>query len=335
MSDTEGRRARHGKPVERPSLPEPARTDSTSAARPEGSLGAVPTSGPDVGGTDPRAAAPAPRPAWAPLGSAVPGADGDPAPAADPDPLVAPSAHEYSSAEVPDAAGSSATQGTPPALPPTDASQPVVADGEPPRRGRRGLVIAIVVAVVVLIAAGVTAYVLLSGDDDDTVAAPPAVVLPSPTATVAPVARTATTPFATALPTTVLQYALASSADEPTFLAGGALEAYAESYTDGGAGQATVLTGQWETPDAAAAFATTLLAALPAADATGSTASTDGAATLPATGDVLAGGQTVGTYTIVDAGDGTGIAVWTNGTAVFRATVPLADVQNFYTAYPL
>ncbi len=206
------------------------------------------------------------------------------------------------------------------------------------RRGRRGLVIGIVVAVVVLLAGGVTAFLLLR-DDGGTVAAPPDVVLPSPTATVAPAAREATTAFATLLPTTVLQYALASSTDEPTFLAGGALEAYAESYTDGGAGQATVLAGQWETPDAAAAFATGLLAALPAAESGSGTATdgsaSDGGAELPLSGDVLAGGQTVGAYTIVDAGDGTGIAVWTNATTVFRATVPLADIQNFYAAYPL
>jgi hypothetical protein len=50
---------------------------------------------------------------------------------------------------------------------------------------------------------------------------------------------------------------------------------------------------------------------------------------------VLVGGKKAGTYTIVDAGDGTGVAVWTNGTTVFRATAPVADVANVYAAFPL
>ena len=50
---------------------------------------------------------------------------------------------------------------------------------------------------------------------------------------------------------------------------------------------------------------------------------------------MTAGGAPTGTYTIADAGDGTGVAVWTNGTAVFRLVAPLADILNAYAAYPL
>ena len=42
-----------------------------------------------------------------------------------------------------------------------------------------------------------------------------------------------------------------------------------------------------------------------------------------------------GTYTIADAGDGTGVAVWVNGTTVFQATAPVADIVDVYNAFPL
>ena len=47
------------------------------------------------------------------------------------------------------------------------------------------------------------------------------------------------------------------------------------------------------------------------------------------------GGEVVGTYTVADAGDGTGVAVWRNGTAVLQLTAPLADVLDAYRAYGL
>ncbi len=207
-------------------------------------------------------------------------------------------------------------------------------------RRRRRLLIGGGIAAVVVVAGVVTAVVLGQGDDDASpTATPSTVVLPSPTPTIEPVAREATTPFASALPLTVLQYALASSASEDSFVAAGALEAYTETYTDGGTDQAVVQAGQWETPEEATAFAQSLVAALPAADAGGTaTATADptaAASDLPQVGDVMVDGTAVGTFTIVDAGDGTGIAVWSNGTTVFRATAPLADIQNFYAAYPL
>jgi hypothetical protein len=219
-----------------------------------------------------------------------------------------------------------------------------VADGsvDGPRRGRRrGLVIGAVVAAVVLVGGGLTAFFLL-GDGDTTAATPDDVVLPSPTATVAPVARPATTPFASSLPATVLQYALASSADDPQLLAQNALEAYAETYTDGGSGTVTVQAAQFETPEEAAAVLAGLTAALPAAAAADPMATTDPAAT-PTTGapvvllqeQVVVDGQPTGTVTVVDAGDGTGVAAWSNATTVFRVAGPSADIRNLYAAYPL
>jgi hypothetical protein len=192
--------------------------------------------------------------------------------------------------------------------------------------------------VVLVIAAIVIGIVVSSGDDtaDDT---PPAVattiLLPSPTPTVEPVARPATTAFAVALPTTVLQYALATSAADPEWQAAGAIEAYTETYTDGGSGTVTVRSGQWETAEEASAFAATLVAAFPPAPATPDPSASPTGPTLPQSGDVNAGGAVAGTYSIADAGDGTGVAVWVNGTTVFQATAPVADIVDFYNAFPL
>ena len=56
---------------------------------------------------------------------------------------------------------------------------------------------------------------------------------------------------------------------------------------------------------------------------------------LPQSGDVLVGGQPVGSFTVVDLADGTGVAVWQNATAVFRLVAPLPDVLDAYLAYGL
>jgi hypothetical protein len=152
---------------------------------------------------------------------------------------------------------------------------------------------------------------------------------------VAPAERSATTPFAASLPTTVLQYALASSAADEEWVRAGALEAYTEQYTDGGSGSLTLRAGQFEQVDEARAFAATLVAGLPAG-ATPAAGSTPTAGPgLPQSGDVLAGGSPVGTFTVADAGDGTGVAVWTNGQTVLRLQGPVADVLDAYRAFPL
>ena len=199
----------------------------------------------------------------------------------------------------------------------------------------RWLVPAIVGAVVVVVAAIITGIVVNSnGDDDAAPAVATTVILPSPTPTVDPVARPATTAFATALPTSVLQYVLATSAADPEWQGAGALEAYTETFTDGAEGTVTVRSGQWETPEEAAAFGATLVGALPAAPTPDASASPTSTA-LPLSGEVVVGDAAAGTYSIVDAGDGTGVAVWTNGTAVFQATAPVADIANLYNAFPI
>lgn len=214
----------------------------------------------------------------------------------------------------------------------------------PPHHGRdpherpRWLVPALASAGVVVVA-GVVVAVLVLGPDDGTAPAPAVtttVVLPVPTPTVSPVAREATSAFATALPSAVLQFALESSAPDEDWMSAGALEAWSDAYTDGGSGRLTVQAGQWETPEEATAFAASLVGALPSAAPSGPPASPAAEAPeLPASGDVMAGGAVVGTYTIVDAGDGTGIAVWSNGTAVFRLVAPVDEVVEAWAQYPL
>ena len=233
-------------------------------------------------------------------------------------------------------------------LPERQPAAPGVTGPEAPADARRRKMLLIGgIAAAVVVIGGIIAIVASQGGDDAVVLPTPTastVLLPVPTATVAPVPRAATTAFAAALPTTVLQYALATSAPEPTWVGAGAIEAYSESYSDGGTAKVVVVAGQWETPEAAAAYAQQLVAAIPAmatapAATPSSTASASATAAAPAgfpvSGDVTAAGQKVGTFSLVDAGDGTGIAVWTNGSSVFRATAPIADLRNVYAAYPL
>ena len=132
----------------------------------------------------------------------------------------------------------------------------------------------------------------------------------------------------------MLQYALATSAVDPEWQAAGAIEAYTETYTDGGSGTVTVRSGQWETAEEASAFAATLIAGFPTAPTPDPSASPTGP-TLPQSGEVTAGDAVAGTYSIADAGDGTGVAVWTNGTTVFQATAPVEDIVDVYNAFPL
>ena len=218
------------------------------------------------------------------------------------------------------------------------ASAPATEPPAPTESGRpRWLIPAIIGVAVLVIAAIIVGIVRSSGDDteDATPAVATTILLPSPTPTVEAAARPATTAFAVALPPTVLQYALATSVPDTEWQAAGAIEAYTETYTDGGDGTVTVRSGQWETPEEATAFAATLVAAFPAAPATPDPSASPTGPTLPQSGDVTAGGAVAGTYSIVDAGDGTGIAVWVNGTSVFQATAPVADIVDLYNAFPL
>ncbi|WP_029292192.1 hypothetical protein [Cellulomonas sp. HZM] len=209
-----------------------------------------------------------------------------------------------------------------------DQGAPTTADE--PARTRPAWLWPAVAGAAVLVVALVVVLVATHGSDD-AAAGPvvtPTVVVPSPTPTVSPVARQDETAFTSALPTTVLQYALVSEKPQDGWIAAGALEAVTDTYGDGGSGQLVVDAGQWATAGAATSFAKSLLDDMQVQP-------TSPAAGLPQTGDVMAGGQKVGTFAVVDSGDGQGTAVWTNGTSVFRIVGPVSDVLNAYKAFPL
>ncbi|WP_444663319.1 hypothetical protein ACT17Q_14615 [Cellulomonas sp. CW35] len=257
----------------------------------------------------------------------------------------------------------------------TSAGEPPTGDATAAGGRRPRWLLPVAIGAGVLVVGGVVAGIVLanrSGDSATPVAAT-TIRLPSPTPAVDPVAREADTPFAQVLPASVLQYALASSGVDDTWTDAGALEAWSEQFTDGASGTFTVQSGQWASNAEAKAFAESLTAELPTDTAQGDQARTvpsgteqngteqsdgaqsDGAQsgddaslpakpapaqssddTLPQSDAVRVGDDAiVGTYTAVDLGDGTGVVVWYNRTAVFRAEGPVADVLDFYRAFPV
>lgn len=272
------------------------------------------------------------QPSWAPAAPGAGGTSGAGGAPAGPPRHASPGGHATPGHGLP---ASAARASAPPApVPPTG---PAGSD-EPSRRPR--WLVPVVVAGAVVVVGGVVAGVL-AGQGAFTPAAPSpstsTVVLASPTSTIDPVGRDATTAFASALPGTVLQYAVASSEEDAERVADGALEAWLETWTDGGDATLTVRAGQWETAEEAAAVADAVAQGLPEAQAPDGTpsAGSTAAPALPATGDVVVDGETVGTYTVVDAGDGTGVAVWSNGTAVLEITGPVGQILDLYAAFPL
>lgn len=194
-----------------------------------------------------------------------------------------------------------------------------------PPRSHRGMIIGFVVVAVV--AAIAVAVAFATGALDREPAATPtpeAVTLPSPTPTVAPVAHEALSPFADALPSSVLQYALTSVTEERSLLVAGALEGYRLDYSDGGDGALTVLAGQWPTPEEAAGALTALTAGAAPVD--------DGG---PASGDVVVDGTPAGTWTLTASDAGPAALTWTNATALLRALGSPETVRDVFAAYPL
>jgi len=155
--------------------------------------------------------------------------------------------------------------------------------------------------------------------------------VPSPTPTVDAVPREGTTAFASALPTSVLQYALVSSEEEPHWITLGALEAYVEDFSDGASGVLTLRAGQWEAEDEADRALTELTEGSSDAQATASP-SVGG---MSRVGKVQVDHATVGRYVVTEGGDGTATITWSNTTAVFQITGPTGEVVRAYSAFPL
>lgn len=210
-----------------------------------------------------------------------------------------------------------------PAGEPTGAS---AATGSRRAGSRTAIVVGLLLGLLVL--GGVTAVLTgavggLPGASGAT-PTPEVIVLPSPTPTIAPVARAPLSPFADSLPDGVLDFALTELADHRPLLLAGALEGYRLQYSDGGTRTLTVLAGQWGT-------ATEAEAAFTAAVAAAGSPATDGD---PPTGVVLVGGAVVGDWAVTTPAEGQGTVTWWNGTAVLQLTGPADVVRDAYAAYP-
>jgi len=200
-----------------------------------------------------------------------------------------------------------------------------------PTKPRPAWLLPVAILAGVVVVAGIVVAIVVSQSGGDDVAAPspiptPTIVGPVPTPAVAPAERPDPTAFTSALPASVLQYAFVSEKTKDAWVKAGALEAVLDRYSDGADGTLAVEAAQFATVKEATAFAKR---ALPAG------AAESPASGLPATGKVAAGDRIVGAYTIKDVGDGKGVAVWRNGTSVFRLTTAVADVTNAYNAFPL
>lgn len=187
-----------------------------------------------------------------------------------------------------------------------------------------------VLGVVVLVAA-VAAVVLVLGNRggaDPVVAQQPQVVtLPVPSPTIEPIEREDGTAFYDALPSTVLDYALTDSAEEPELLADGALEGYRLVYGDGGTREVVVQAGQWETAAEVDEAFDAITAAVKAA-----TGSSEDAPGELEEGAVEANGEQVGRYLLLPR-ESSETVWWTNGTVLLRADG--ASVRDVYAAFPL
>lgn len=192
----------------------------------------------------------------------------------------------------------------------------------PSQRRPRLLLLVSIAVVAVVVAVG--AWLVLGGRDTPAATATTERIA-SPTPTLAPVQRPATTAFAERLPSTVLQYALVSSSDNLDWLAAGALEAYLEEFGDGGSATLTLRAGQWATAEEATAAFTAFTA----------DAEPPGGGNLAPSGPVLAGGAEVGRYVVADAGDGNATLTWSNSTAVLQLMGPLGEVERAYLAFPV
>ena len=185
---------------------------------------------------------------------------------------------------------------------------------------RRRIVVSAIAAVIVVAVVGLIIFLSTRGEPEPIVLDPipgETITAPVPTPAVAPIERDTSTPFLAALPNAVLQWAVAAQAPADDLRALGALEAHTLTYTDGTA-QLTVVTAQWRTPEAAAAYVASLgLEGVPVREE-----------------DVLVGGQPVGRMAAYTSETGDTV-VWTNGNTSFFVTAPVGAGATFYDAFGL
>jgi hypothetical protein len=224
-------------------------------------------------------------------------------------------------------------------------------DGPPTSGGRRRPPLWLLIVIGLVVVGAIVAVILVLTNKSDTTETLPAVTvtLPVPTPTVDPIAREGGTAFQTALPSTVLAYALSEIVEYQPLLGVGAIEAWQLTYTDG-AQNVVLYAGQFaDAATADAAFEQVLAAnpvdVAPATDAaqTPTPTPTDDAATAtptepaltPAQGTVEVDGTQVGRYLFVPREDGTGSLWWTNTTVLLQLDGPATALQDIFAAFPL
>ena len=203
-------------------------------------------------------------------------------------------------------------------------------DGAPATRRRR-VVWVVGGLLVLLVVVGLVVWALVRGDDEPRAepTTPPAVTItnPLPTPEVTPIAKEPGSPLFDLLPGTVLQFALsATAAEEPGLVpwTEGALEVHRLTYADAEGHEVLVVVTQWETAEDAES-------ARAAADAVAAEQLPDAVAT---TDPVVVGEATTGSAT-TRAGDPTGVATWSNGTAVISVEGPADVVRDVFLAFPI
>lgn len=177
-----------------------------------------------------------------------------------------------------------------------------------------------IVAAVVVLGGGAVGVLAGSGTfDPEPLPTPPAetVTAEPPTPTAEPVERGfEATAFSAVLPDTVLDLALAEIAEGGRWVETDPIEAYALTYSDGGAKNVTLEAAQYADEE-------TATAALPEAP--------EGAET----GEVMAGGVVVGEFWIYPTDEGITTVLWRNSTALLVLEGDEVVVRDVFRAFPL
>ncbi len=141
-----------------------------------------------------------------------------------------------------------------------------------------------------------------------------------------PAARKPGTAFGEAIPDTVLDLVLTSQKRHVATLRAGALDAWQVRYAASPERQVDVVAGQWRTAKQADKAAKAVVTRL----------KEDGAEVLERHDVVLANGKTAGRAWVVQTKDpAVAQIIWTNGSARFRVSGPLALVRDVYLGYRL
>lgn len=193
------------------------------------------------------------------------------------------------------------------------------------RQPRRPGLWLILVGVIVVLA--VAAVLIWQGTQEpqEPVTPPPVTITNAlPTPQITPIAKESGSAFYDLLPETVLQYALTASDPDTSDDVARALEAFTLTYSDGADHSITVTASQWESVQDAAKHIERI-------DQLAAEAAPDAALTQE---PVDVRGEEVGTATL-RLSETEGQVTWSNGTSVLTAVGPVADIENFYTAFPI